>query len=66
MKNIIKALVVITIVTITATASVGSALAQNTSYYGPSGGYAGSSSTFGNNTSFYGPGGGYLGSARRY
>lgn len=34
-----------------------------TTYYGPSGQYAGSSNTLGNSTTFFGPDGGYAGNA---
>ena len=60
-----KSLIQTTAAVLILSASVGTATAQSTSYYGPGGSYAGSSNTSINTTSYYGPGGGYLGSARR-
>jgi hypothetical protein len=39
------------------------AVAQNTTFYGPSGQYLGSANRLGNTTTFYGPTGGYQGNA---
>ena len=46
--------------------SATTALAQNRSFYGPSGQYLGSTNTFGNTTTFYGPAGQYQGSANTF
>lgn len=62
MKNVIQAVAAIVIVA----TSIGNASAQRSTFYGPTGGYQGSASTFGNTTSFYGSTGGYLGSATTY
>jgi hypothetical protein len=46
--------------------SATTALAQNRSFYGPSGQYLGNANTFGNTTTFYGPAGQYQGNANTF
>ena len=56
----------ITISLVALALSATTALAQNRSFYGPSGQYLGSANTFGNTTTFYGPAGQYQGSANTF
>ena len=61
MKTVIQAVAALVIVA----ASVGTAVAQSRAYFGPTGGYTGSSFTSGTTTNYYGPTGGYVGSSTR-
>ena len=56
----------ITISLVALALSATTALAQNRSFYGPSGQYLGSANTSGNTTTFYGPAGQYQGSANTF